>query len=141
MFKTMREAELIPSLFRAANGFQFWSIVEVETLWPWFHVETIDCSNNFTHKGIVLVPNVSLLRDLISGESKTAWISEVQVVTPGDVNSTGSWKMEGLISLHELADSTGQIVGHAYQVATGAEYVTVMDNDKHTRNLIYARKY
>ena len=140
MFRTMREAELMPNLFRAANGFQFWSLVELETMWPWFHVETIDYSGNDIHRGVVLAPSVPLLVDLIGGESKTARINQVQVATPGDLNGTGSWKMEALISLHELVDSGGQVVGHAYQVAAGAEYSTVASYDQHRRNLIYASK-
>ena len=140
MFRTMREAELMPNLFRAANGFQFWSLVELETMWPWFHVETIDCSGNGINRGVVFAPSVPLLADLIGGESKTAWINQVQVVTPGEINGTGSWRMEVLISLHELVNSAGQVVGHAYRVAAGAEYSTVANYDQHRRNLIYAPK-
>ena len=136
----MREAELMPNIFRAANGFQFWSLVELETMWPWFHVETIDSRSNGIHQGVVLAPSVPLLVDLIGGQSKTAWINQVQVVTPGEINGTGSWRMEALVSLHELVDSAGQIVGHTYQVATGAEYSTVADYEQHMRNLLYAPK-
>ena len=140
MFRTMREAELMPNLFRAPNGFQFWSLVELETMWPWFHVETIDSSSNGMHRGVVLAHSAPLLVDLIKGQSKTAWINQVQGVTPGDINGTGSWKMEALISFHELVDSAGKIVGHAYQVAAGAEYSTVANYDQYKRNLIYAPK-
>lgn len=71
----MREAELMPNFLRAANGFQFWSLVELETMWPWFHVETIDYSGNDIHRGVVLAPSVPLLVDLIGGESKKARIN------------------------------------------------------------------
>lgn len=127
MFRTMCEAELMPGLIRSTNGFQFWSLVELETVWPWFLVETIDCSGNSHHKGIVLASNVQLLRDLIGGGSKTAWVDQVQVITPGSMNGTGSWKMEILESLHEVVGSDGQVSGHEYQVATGNAYSTVVD--------------
>lgn len=140
MFRTMREAELMPSIFNAENGFQFWSLVEVETMWPWFHVETIDSSSNGMHRGVILAHSAPLLVDLIGGQSKTARINQVQVVTPGDINGTGSWKMDTLISFHELVDSAGKIVGHVYQVAAGAEYSTVANYDQYKRNLIYAPK-
>lgn len=140
MFRTMREAELMPTLISNANGFQFWSFVELETMWPWFHVETIDCSNNAVHKGVVLAPSVPLLVDLIDGESNTSWINEVQIITPGDINRTGSWKMDVLISLHELIDSTGQVAGYEYQVATGEEYLTVINYEQHARRLVYSPK-
>lgn len=140
MFRTMREAELMPNIFRAVNGFQFWSLVELETMWPWFHVETVDSSSHGIHRRVVLAPSVPLLVDLIRGQCKTAWINQIQVVTPGDINGTGCWTMEALKSLHELADSAGQIVGHTYQGATGAEYSTVADYDSYKRNLIYPSK-
>jgi hypothetical protein len=140
MFRTMREAELMPNLLSAANGFQFWSYVELETMWPWFHVETIDYSDNGVHSGVVLAPSVPLLVDLIGGESKTSWVRRIQVVTPGDLNGTGNWKMEALLSLHEIIDSVGQVAGYEYQVATGGKYLSVTDYEHHKRKLIYASK-
>lgn len=129
MFRTMREAELMPGLIRSTSGFQFWSLVELETVWPWFHVETIDCTEDSHHKGIVLAPSVQLLRDLISAGSKTSWVQQVQVITPGSMNGTGSWKMEVLESLHEVIDGYGQALGYKYQVATDKVYSTVVSEE------------
>lgn len=126
MFRTMREAELMPGLIRSTSGFQFWSLVELETVWPWFHVETIDCTEDSHHKGIVLAPNVQLLRDLIIAGSDTSWVERVQVITPGSMNGTDCWQMEVLESLHEVIDSSGQALGYKYQVATAKVYSTVV---------------
>lgn len=131
----------MPGLTRAGSGFQFWSLVELETLWPWFHVETQDHSGNSVHEGVVLAPSVPLLADLIRGESSTAWINQVQVVTPGELNGSGNWKMEVLVSLHEVVDNAGHVLGHEYGIATGEEYSTVVDhNPQSGRKLIYAPK-
>lgn len=139
MFRTMREAELMHGLIRPASGLQFWSLVELETVWPWFHVETMDCSGNSLHTGIVLAPNVELLRDLVAGGSKTSWVRQVQVVTPRSVNGTDSWKMEILESLHEVIDDGGQLYGHEYHVVNGAVYSTaVSEGMKSTRRLVYS---
>ncbi|MEG0323666.1 MAG: hypothetical protein RR619_06680, partial [Raoultibacter sp.] len=120
---------LMPGLIRPKTGFQFWSLVELETVWPWFHVETIDWGGNRPRKGIVLAPNVQLLRDLIGCGNKTARVNQVQIVTPGAMNGTGSWKMEVLEELYEVIDSKGQVSGHDYQVAGGFVYSTVVDKD------------
>ena len=138
MFRTMREAELMTGLVLPTSSCQFWSLVELETVWPWFHIETIDCSGDSHHKGIVFAPNVQLLKDLINAGSRSAWVNQVQVVTPGSMNDTGSWKMEILESLHEVVDSSGEVSGHEYRVATGKVYSTVETNEISVfRKIIY----
>lgn len=127
MFRTMREAELMPRLVRPTNGLQFWSLVELETVWPWFHVETIESRGTDQHQGIVLASNVQLLKDLIHAGVENAWVSQIQIITPDYMNGTSSWKMEILESLHEITDSNGQICGHEYRVPTGKTYSTVTD--------------
>jgi hypothetical protein len=127
MFRTMREAELMPGLIHPTSDFQFWSFVELETVWPWFHVETIDSSGDGHHKGTVLAPNVQLLKDLVCCRVTTAWVNQVQIVTPGCINGSGSWKMEILERLYEVVDSDGSVLGHDYQVSTGKVYSTMVD--------------
>ncbi|WP_032703309.1 hypothetical protein [Pseudomonas syringae] len=139
MFRTMREAELMRGSIRPTAGFQFWSLVELETVWPWFHVETIDCTGDFHHKSIVLAPNVQLLTDLVSAGSRDGWVNQVQVVTPGSMNGTGSWKMEILKSLHEVFDNNGELSGHEYLVVPGKTYSTVVNKTLPAfRKIIYA---
>lgn len=125
----MREAELMPGLIRSTSGFQFWSLVEIETIWPWFHVETVYCSRESRHRGIVLAPNVQLLSDLITARSATCWVEQVQVITPGSMNGTGCWKMDILESLHEVTDSFGQPLGYEYHLAAAKSYSTVVSAD------------
>lgn len=129
MFRTMRDAELMPGLIRSTSGFQFWSLVELETVWPWFHVETIDSTEDSHHIGVVLAPNVQLLRDLIAAGGKTSWVQQVQVITPGSMNGTGTWKMEVLETLYEVIGSSGQALGYKYQVATAKFYSTVVSEE------------
>lgn len=129
MFRTMREAELMSGLIRPTSGLQFWSMVELETVWPWFHVETIDCTRHNHHRGIVLAPNTQVLKDLINGVSESAWITQVQVITPGSLNGSDHWKMEILSNLREVVDTSGKVSGHEYQVATGDIYSTVIGKD------------
>ncbi|WP_122323891.1 hypothetical protein [Pseudomonas coronafaciens] len=129
MFRTMRDAELMPGLIRSTSGFQFWSLVELETVWPWFHVETIDSTEDSHHLGVVLAPNVQLLRDLIAAGGQTSWVQQVQVITPGSMNGTGTWKMEVLETLYEVIGSSGQALGYKYQVATAKFYSTVVSEE------------
>lgn len=129
MFRTMREAELMPRLIRPTNGLQFWSLVELETVWPWFHVETIESRGTDQHRGIVLASNVQLLKDLIHAGVENAWVNQIQIITPDSMNGTGSWKMEILESLYEITNSDGQICGHEYRVPAGKIYSTVTDNN------------
>lgn len=138
MFRTMRKAELMPGLKRSTSDFQFWSFVELETLWSWFHVETIDSTGDSHHRGTILAPNVQLLKDLVSCRVNAAWVNQVQIVTPGCMNGSGSWKMEILERLYEVVDGDGRVLGHDYQVSTGSVYSTVVDtNQNGSQKLLY----
>lgn len=138
MFRTMREAELMPGLISPKSDFQFWAFVELETVWPWFHVETIDFSGDSQHTGTVLAPNVQLLKDLVSCRVNAAWVNQVQVVTPGCMNGSGTWRMEILERVYEVVDGGGEVLGHNYHVMTGAVYSTVLsENQNGSLKLLY----
>ncbi|UST68623.1 hypothetical protein [Pseudomonas moraviensis] len=138
MFRTMRESELMSGLVGPTSAFQFWSFVELETLWPWFHVETIDTRGDCRHTGTVLASNVQLLKDLVSCRVNAAWVNQVQIVTPGCMNGSGSWKMEILERLYEVVDSDGGVLGHDYQVLAGKTYSTVEDKSQNIfKRLLY----
>lgn len=132
MFRTMREAELMPGLIRPKTDFQFWAFVELETMWPWFHVETIDSSGDIQHTGTVLAPNVQLLKDLVSCRADEAWVNQIQVVTPGCMNGSGVWRMEILERLYEVIDNGGEVLGHHYHILTGGVYSTVVSENKNS---------
>lgn len=129
MFRTVREAELMRGLINPAKGFQFWSHVELETVWPWFHVETIDNSHNDYHRGIILAPNVQLLIGLLDSSGKDSWVNEVQVITPASMNGSSSWRMEILEAMHEVINVEGVICGYEYQVPNGTIYSMDMNDE------------
>lgn len=134
----MRAAEIVPGLIRRTNEFQFWSFVELETVWPWFYVETKECSAGSCHTGTILAPNVQLLRDLVRSKVNAAWVNQIQIITPGDMNGTGFWKMEILEAFHEVFDAHGQVLGYEYKVSTGSVYSTMLGrHDNIIRRLLY----
>lgn len=128
MFRTMREAELVIGADRLRNGLQFWSFIELETIWPWFYVETVESCADFDHVGAILAANIQLLKDIVVVENSSAKIKEVQIFSPGYMNGTKSWRMEVLHSVKELTNKDGSLVGYEYEVDGGVIYSTAADS-------------
>lgn len=132
MFKTMREAEALAGLTRVSGESQFWPFVEIQTILPWFHIQTIESVGNTFHKGVILAVSVDQLKQFLQHDCQNAWIDEVQVISPGKLNGTSSWKMEVLVKLTEFYDHDGFPLGHAYEVRGGAAYSTVIADPSKT---------
>lgn len=126
MFKTIRETELLAGLTSPSNELQFWPFVEIQTFIPWFHIETIERVGDDFHKGVILAASTSQLRQFAQHDCRTAWIENVQVITPGDLNGTGSWRMAFLLKLTEFRARDGYPLGHAYEVEGGITYSTII---------------
>ncbi|MFY1664522.1 hypothetical protein [Pseudomonas sp. Pseu.R1] len=142
MFKTIRAAEMLVGNPLGAGELQFWPFVEFETFLPWFHVETIEDTGDALHKGVILAASVDQLKQFLQHDCQTAWIEEVQVITPGDLNGTGSWRMEILTKLTEFNATDSVPSGHTYEVHGGATYSTAITEamEKTVSNLVYARR-
>jgi hypothetical protein len=126
MFKTVRETELLAGLTLPSNELQFWPFVEIQTFIPWFHIETVEHVGEHAHKGVILAVSAYQLREFVQHDCRTAWIENVQVITPGDLNGTGSWKMARLLKLTEFRAEDGCQLGHVYEVEGGITYSTVI---------------
>jgi hypothetical protein len=103
--------------------------VEFQTFFPWFHIETIECRGDEQHRSVILAVSTSELKQILQGASQHAWVERVQVITPGDLNGAGVWRMEILSNLIEFFGQDGSPLGHSYEVVGGAIYSTVVADD------------
>ena len=126
MFKTIRDAELLPN-HRTHPDAQFWSYVELGVPWPWFHVSIIQENKRALYRNFVFAPSIPLLQDLLNSTSAQAWIEAVYVVSPGDLNGTDLWKMDLLSELSAIVGKDGDILGHNYRIANGPCYSTLIE--------------
>ncbi len=122
MFKTNRNAELLPGLSNCSDGVQFWSFVEQEVAWPWFYLQMVEDDGKEAFRSMLMVPSPPLLEQIMGAKCDHAWIEQAQLVTPAHINKTGRWIMESLLEVSAIRNEQGQELGYEYVVEGGRRY-------------------
>lgn len=122
MFKTNRNAELLPGLSSGPDGVQFWSFVEQEVAWPWFYLQMVEDDGRDAFQSMLMVPTLPLLEQIVGAKSDHAWIEQAQLVTPAHINKTGRWMMEPLLEVSAIRNEQGQELGYDCVVEGGRTY-------------------
>lgn len=122
MFKTNRNAELLPGLSNGPDGVQFWSFVEQEVAWPWFYLQMVEDDGTEAFRSMLMVPTPPLLEQIVAAKSDHAWIEQAQLATPAHINKTGRWIMESLLEVSAIRNEQGQELGYEYRVEGGRTY-------------------
>lgn len=122
MFETY-EAARLPMLPSFARSTTRWAFIAQSENREWFYVthqyfqdgdpECV-CAQQY------LIPDVIGLMSLVQSDSETAFVSGVQLVSPGWLNGTDEWRMETLTKL--IAIPGEERSKYAYQVASGSTY-------------------
>jgi hypothetical protein len=121
MFTTHRHAEIpLAPLFGGSQ--QLWRFVELEQHRPWFYVTVNKGKNGANWRTMFLVSSEDelewLLRDIIA----EAQVEAVQVITPANLNGTGTWQMEQLAELVRIFDNNEEVSGYDLRTASGITY-------------------
>jgi hypothetical protein len=124
VFKTSRNAELLPGLSTAPDGVQFWSYVELEMTWPWFYLQIVEDDGNEAFRSMLMVPSVPLLEQVIAAQTEHAWLEQAYLVSPGHMNEVGRWLMAPLLEVLSIRDAQGSELGHQYRVEGDRTYST-----------------
>jgi len=124
VFKTSRNAELLPGLSTAPDGVQFWSYVELEMTWPWFYLQIVEDDGKEAFQSMLMVPSVPLLEQIIAAQTDHAWLEHAYLVNPGHMNNAGRWMMEPLLEISSIRDAQGNVLGHQYRVEGDRTYST-----------------
>lgn len=124
MFKTNRNAELLPGLSNGPNGVQFWSFVEQEVAWPWFYLQVVEDDGKEAFRSMIMVPSTPLLEQIMAAKTDHAWLEQAQLVTPHHMNRMGRWMMEPLLEVSSIRNAQGQELGYLYRVEGGRTYST-----------------
>jgi hypothetical protein len=122
VFKTNRNAELLPGLSNGPDGVQFWSFVEQEVAWPWFYLQMVEDDGKEAFRSMLMVPTLPLLEQIVEAKSDHAWIEQAQLVTPAHINKTGRWMMEPLLEVSVIRNEQGQELGYEYVVEGNRTY-------------------
>ncbi|AZE47743.1 hypothetical protein C4K04_2059 [Pseudomonas chlororaphis] len=122
MFETY-EAARLPALPSFERDTTRWAFIAQADNREWFYVthqylqdgdpECV-CSQQF------MIPDVIGLMSLVQSSTNSAFVSEVQLVSPGWLNASARWRMEPLNRLIAVPCEEGR--RYTYEVAGGAIY-------------------
>ncbi|MEB2651466.1 hypothetical protein SOP89_08775 [Pseudomonas siliginis] len=122
MFETY-EAARLPALPSFERDTTRWAFIAQAANREWFYVthqyfqdgdpECV-CSQQF------MIPDAIGLMSLIQSSTDCAFVSEVQLVSPGWLNASEGWRMEPLNRLIYVPSEEGR--SYAYEVAGGTIY-------------------
>ncbi|VVQ18238.1 hypothetical protein PS938_04539 [Pseudomonas fluorescens] len=129
MFLTFDHAELpVGALLK---GSRTWRYVEYLASFPYFHVSTLDLSEDGARPTALLIHAVEDLLDLADAESQGWKIQQVQLVSPGRMNGTSDWRMEELRAIEGIELAHGS--SYAYVLTSGATYFDHEESKAHPR--------
>lgn len=122
MFETY-EAARLPMLPSFEQNTTRWAFIAQSANREWFYVThqyfqdgdpDCVCAQQY------LIPDVIGLMSLVQADSNIAFVSGVQLVSPGWLNGTDGWRMEPLSKLFAIPGEEGS--SYSYEVASGCIY-------------------
>jgi len=141
VFKTTVQSALSPGP-RGPDGIQFWALVEHEILWPWYYLQVVQDLGTELMRTMVMVSTPSELADVTSARTETVWLEAAYIVSPGDINGTGVWKLEPLLEAKMYLNRQGTPVGVAHRVIGGETYAVgepASDRDARSEKIFDAK--
>lgn len=121
MFKTTVQSALSPRP-RGPDGIQFWAVVEHEILWPWYYLQVVQDVGTELMRTMLMVSTPSELAGVTSARTEAVWLEAAYIVSPGDINGTGVWKLEPLLETLLYRNRRGTPVGVTHRVIGGKTY-------------------
>lgn len=131
MFETHEEA-LVTSEFYSEEVLLEWRFVTQRFNSEWFYI----CQHFFQKgseevaKRMLLIDDINEFKALIRASNEMSWVEDVFLVTPGTVNGTGSWSIDLLIEIKEVAPDLNFVNrNYIYEVGgqVGRYYSTEID--------------
>lgn len=98
-------SEGTPDFF--GDGYSNWRMFERHLAHAWYHVVLEERLEGKVWPRAMMISDVDMLEEILSQQNSEFVVTEIQVVTPGWMNKTGRWIMEGLSGLLVGYDSTG----------------------------------
>jgi len=122
MFCTVSQAKNKFLTAAAPPGEEVWNFATLSVNRPWFFVSY---SLRLPEQSLDESALLSLLKDLISllkDDDRNIAVRAVLVVTPGEVNGSGNWKMEPLKAVWQGRDLNTDSPVVMYQLVDGRKY-------------------
>jgi hypothetical protein len=115
MFRTTRDAA-IPRPAFLGEDVQLWSYIEHGLHVPWFYVRLVHLEDGLQMSHMLMLSKVETLQSVLTEKTSTAWVEDVQLVSPSYVNKSDRWLMEPLLELTEVGNGPGTAKSYIYRV-------------------------
>lgn len=126
MFITYKPAEIFLSAYLGDGSTQYWQYVEQTTHCPWFYVRVGRQQDGEALTSMVMLPSISALEQLLSGQGAATWVLDVQLVSPAYLNGSDGWKMERLLEVRETVDDMSEEAAYVYSLEGGHIYSEIV---------------
>ena len=122
MFRTYADAEI---QFGEAFGLDchLWRFIEHGLHQPWFYVTVAKITEDGKYRDMLMLSDVFSLEGLVLSRDELVEVEEVQLVSPGYFNKSGSWLMEPLLSISRGKFVSGDCY-YIYRVSGGVCYIS-----------------
>lgn len=140
MFRTHTQAE-VKGAVAFGDGLRVWRYVEQAIQCPWLYVCCTETNGEVTLSSMLMVADLSLFEDMLAQQTERLRISHVLLVSPGHLNRSAGWLMEGLVELCEAIGSGHEHLAYVYKLEGGSIYWDgYVQNPEHTPlRVIYSR--
>ncbi|PRA17869.1 hypothetical protein VRB78_11655 [Pseudomonas trivialis] len=103
MFLTFEHAEAPGGALM--RGGHVWRYVEYRPARPWFYVSILELSDDEWTPTTLLISTLEDLQELHRSDSHNLRITQVILVSPGELNGTGCWRMDELSEIAQVRSS------------------------------------
>lgn len=130
MLVTYAQAEVPLALLVGNSDVRHWRYAELAFNCVWFYVSIGYVQSGPQRQSTLLMTELREFEQLLSDCGKFLWIDDVMVVSPGNLNGSGGWKMERLVALEEAVDKKTAQLSYIYSLECGKHYVEGTFADK-----------
>jgi len=78
---------------------------------------------------MLMLSKVETLQNVLTEKTSTAWVEDVQLVSPSYVNKSDRWLMEPLLELTEVGNGPGKAKSYIYRVLGDRLYTQGQTDD------------
>lgn len=123
MLVTYAQAEVPLGLLVGKPDVRHWRYAELSFESVWLHVSIGYVRSGPPSQSTLLMPDLREFEQLLADCGDSLWIDEVMVVSPGDINGSGAWMMERLVTLEEVVNEDSGQLFYVYSVERGKRYI------------------
>ncbi len=123
------------------DGLRVWRYVEQAIQCPWLYVCCTETNGEATLSTVLMVADMSLFEAMLAQQTEVQCVERVLLVSPGHLNRSSGWLMEGLVESCEAIGPASEHLAYVYRLEGGSTYWDgYVQNPQHTPlRVIYSR--